>query len=421
MTSSARPLRIALVTETYPPEINGVATTLAQLVSGLRREGHHIELTRPRQSGVDPGPRFTASGRWFARGSDTGPLSDPDAAFSERLTVGMPIPRYPGLRLGLPAGMLLERGWRMRRPDVVHIATEGPLGWSALSAARRLGLPVVSEFRTNFHAYSAHYGFGVLRKWVLAYLRRFHNGCAVTMVPTSGLVRELQGFGFERLRVVARGVDSDRFHPVHRCSSLRIAWGAGPDTPVVIHVGRLAPEKNLDLLVSGFQRMRSVRPDVRLVVVGDGPARGWLEERLPGVVFAGRRVGHDLARHYASADLLMFPSLTETFGNVTLEAMASGLAVLAFDYGAAGEVVLPGIHGWTVPFGDGEAFLQVAAESLRNLEWVRRLGSQAREVAEGLSWGEIVRTVSAMYSGVVAPSRHWRGSGFMLSRADPVR
>lgn len=421
ITSSARPLRIALVTETYPPEINGVATTLAQLVSGLRREGHLIELTRPRQDGVDPRWRIAGRRSEVAPGIDADPLLDAGEAFSERLTVGMPIPRYPGLRLGLPAGVLLERGWRRRRPDVVHIATEGPLGWSALSAARRLGLPVVSEFRTNFHTYSAHYGCGILRKWVLAYLRRFHNRCAVTMVPTQGLVRELQTSGFERLRVVARGVDSERFHPVRRCPSLRTSWGAGPDTPVVISVGRLAPEKNLELLVTSFERMRSVRPDALLVVVGDGPAREWLEERLPGAVFAGRRVGEDLARHYASADLLMFPSLSETFGNVTLEAMASGLAVLAFDYGAAGQAVVSGIHGWTVPFGDGAAFQQAAADALGNLEWVRRLGSQAREAAEGLSWSGIVRTVSAIYGGVATSSRDSARSAFLLGQAGTVR
>jgi glycosyltransferase involved in cell wall biosynthesis len=284
-----------------------------------------------------------------------------------------------------------------------------------------LSLPVVSEFRTNFHTYSAHYGFGILSKWVLGYLRRFHNRCAVTMVPTPGLFRDLQASGFERLRVVARGVDADRFHPFRRCPSLRTSWGAGPHTPVVISVGRLAPEKNLDLLVSSFQRMRTVRPDVLLVVVGDGPARGWLEERLPGAIFAGRHIGEDLARHYASADLLMFPSLSETFGNVTLEAMSSGLAVLAFDYGAAAQSVRSGIHGWTVPFGDAEAFRRAAADSLGNLGWLRRLGSQAREAAEGLSWSEIVQTVSTIYRGVAAPSRHPAGTGMLLSRPDLIR
>lgn len=420
MASGAHPLRIAVVTETYPPEINGVATTLAQLIRGLRQEGHRIELTRPRQSEVDPG-------WWADRFREVSPgrsggvaCPSPDEEFSECLTVGVPIPRYPGLRLGLPARLALERRWRRLRPDVVHIATEGPLGWSALGAARRLGLPVVSEFRTNFHAYSAHYGIGHLRRWVLAYLRRFHNRCAVTMVPTAGLVQQLQGSGFERLKVVARGVDAERFHPSRRCVALRTSWGAGPDTPVVISVGRIAPEKNLELLVSGFRRMRLVRPDALLVVVGDGPARAWLEERLPDAVFAGRRAGEDLARHFASADLLMFPSLTETFGNVTLEAMASGVAVLAFDYGAAGQVVHTGVHGWTVPFGQAAAFEEAAAGALDHLEGVRRLGRQARETAEGLCWSEIVRTVLGIYAGVMIPARDPLGSGLRVGRVSPV-
>jgi len=378
----ARPLRIALVTETYPPEINGVASTVAQLVAGLLLAGHFVEVTRPRQPKVD---------------GDGSPGSQSDR-FSERLTSGIPIPRYPELKLGLPASRRLERDWKAQPPDVVHIATEGPLGWSALRVARRLGLPVVSEFRTNFHAYSAHYGIGHLRRWVLGYLRHFHNRCAFTMVPTAGLAAELASSGFERLKVVARGVDASRFHPSRRSQVLRSSWGAGPSTLVAVAVGRIAPEKNLDLLVSAFRKIRTVQPDARLVVVGDGPSRAWLEHEATDAVFAGRRLGEDLAAHYASADLLLFPSLTETFGNVTLEAMASGVAVLAFDYGAAGQRVVSGVHGWTVPYGDRSAFERAAEGAAADWPLLRKMGSQGRQVAETMAWTEIVAEVRSIYS-----------------------
>ena len=393
----ARPLRIALVTETYPPEINGVASTVAQLVAGLLREGHFVEVTRPRQPKVDGVSKNGPGAPTGVMVDGGGSLGGQPPRFSERLTSGIPIPRYPELKLGLPAAGRLERDWKAQPPDIVHIATEGPLGWSALRVARRLGLPVVSEFRTNFHAYSAHYGIGPLRHWVLGYLRRFHNRCAFTMVPTAGLAAELEASGFERLKVVARGVDAIRFHPSRRSQELRSSWGAGPSTLVMVAVGRIAPEKNLDLLVSAYRKIRRVQPDARLVVVGDGPARAWLEREAPDAVFAGRRMGEDLASHYASADLLLFPSLTETFGNVTLEAMASGIAVLAFNYGAAGQSVVSGVHGWTVPYGDRSAFERTAECAVADMLHLRQLGAQGRQVAETMAWTEIVREVQAIY------------------------
>jgi glycosyltransferase involved in cell wall biosynthesis len=167
---------------------------------------------------------------------------------------------------------------------------------------------------------------------------------------------------------------------------------------VVVAVGRVAPEKNLDLLVSAFRKIRTVQPDARLVVVGDGPSRVWLETETPDAVFAGRRLGEDLAAHYASADLLLFPSLTETFGNVTLEAMASGVAVLAFDYGAAGQSVVSGVHGWTVPYGDRSALERAAECAVADWPHLRKLGSQGRQVAETMAWTEIVAEVLSIYS-----------------------
>jgi len=388
-SSAGQALRISLVTETYPPEINGVAVTVARLVEGFLAEGHRVDLIRPRQPGVD-GPRHVPGLE-----APSGP--DPSPGLSVHTTPGMGIPGYSGLRMGLPMPGRLRALWRARRPDLVHIATEGPLGWSALRVARSEGLPVVSEFRTNFHAYSAHYGFGLLRPWVLGYLRRFHNRCATTMVPTEGLAGDLQALGFERLRVVARGVDSRRFDPARRSTSLRASWGAGPGDLVAISVGRIAPEKNLELLVEAYGRMSSIRAGMRLVIVGDGPARPRLEAALPGAIFVGRRTGEDLATHYASADLLLFPSLTETFGNVTLEAMASGLAVVAFDYGAAGLMVANAVHGWLAPYGDSREFLGLVELAAGDPGRVRHCGREARRRAESLSWERIVGEVLAIH------------------------
>jgi glycosyltransferase involved in cell wall biosynthesis len=363
-------MKIALVTETYPPEVNGVARSLHHVVTGMRSRGHHVEVLRPRQAAERNG-----------RGS---PPRD------ERIVAGLPLPGYPGLRFGLPAGRRLRRHWQRRRPDVVQVETEGPLGWTALRAARRLGIPVASSFHTNFHVYCGHYGYGLLGAIALRYLRAFHNRTRCTFVPSHSILEQLRTAGFRNLGIVGRGVDTRLFDPAKRDEALRREWGADERTPVVIYVGRLAPEKNLDLVVEAFQAVRHVRDDARLVLVGDGPSQEALKRRHADFHFAGVRVGEDLARHYASGDLFVFPSLTETFGNVVTEALASGLLVLAYGYAAAAEHIETSRNGWTVPVGDRDAFLSTATE-LAHGELIRSgLREQARATAQRLSWEAVV-------------------------------
>lgn len=371
-----RTLRISVVTETYPPEVNGVAITAAQFIEGLRRRDHQIQLVRPRQDEADtPGQ---------------------DASLQETLTRGFPIPRYPSLKMGLPARRALTRLWSLRRPDVVHIVTEGPLGWSALQTASKLGLPVVSDFRTNFHAYSQHYGVGWLKKPVLAYLRKFHNRTLATLVPTEAMRATLASHGFRNVRVISRGVDTGLFAPTRRSALLRQQWGAGPDDPVVLHLGRLAPEKNPDTVIATFENIRTRVPGARFVVVGDGPSRRLLAQRCPYAVFAGMRRGEDLAAHVASADIFVFPSLTETYGNVTIEAMASGLAVVAFDYGAAAQHITHKLNGMLAPCAGERTFIDLATELAADVPRARRLGDSAFVAARRLDWDHIVQELEAV-------------------------
>jgi glycosyltransferase involved in cell wall biosynthesis len=379
-----RSLRVALVTETYPPEVNGVALTIDRLVRGLQARHHDIQLIRPRQAAVDA------------------PSSQLSPEPQEQLLMrGLPIPRYPHLRMGMPAKRALLGHWSLRRPDLVHIATEGPLGWSALQAARKLRLPVSSDFRTNFHSYSRHYGIGWLRKPIAAYLRRFHNQAQCTMVPTASLQQELGKLGFERLLVVARGVDTQRFDPVRRSQALRQAWGIREGEQVVLSVGRIAPEKNLDLLLRSVAAMRLVNPALRLVVVGDGPGRAALQQHCPDAVLAGSRSGIDLAEHYASADIFLFPSLTETYGNVTPEALASGLAVLAYDYAAAAELIRHGENGLLAPQGDDDAFVRRAIDLAASPQLVERLRHSARQSTQALDWNRICIQVESIWHQLI--------------------
>jgi glycosyltransferase involved in cell wall biosynthesis len=271
---------------------------------------------------------------------------------------------------------------------VIHIATEGPLGRSALKAALALGLPVTSSLHTNFHQYAGAYRLGWLARPVMGYLRRFHNRTAGTFIPTRQQYDALGAQGFCRLRVLGRGVDSSLFSPDRRDASLRAAWGVAAEAPVILHVGRLAAEKNLDLLAQSMRRVIAGHPTARLVIVGDGPARGRLERALPGAVFAGARHGEDLARHYASADAFLFPSLTETYGMVLLEAMASGLDVLAFDYAAGRVLVEHGRNGLLAVEGDRDGFLAQAERLLDDGSTERR--QRARQCALGHDWRHIV-------------------------------
>lgn len=365
-----RRLRIAVVTETYPPEVNGVAVTIGRIIDGLQHRQHQIQLIRPRQHGSDS------------------PAQQPN--FEEVLQRGMAIPRYEALKMGLPAKQALFRLWSLKRPDIVHIVTEGPLGWSALATAQKLKLPVSTDFHTNFHSYSKHYGIGWLKTPIIAYMRKFHNKALCTMVPTDSMRRNLAALGFGRLRVVARGVDTKLFNPARRSAELRRAWGLADDGLAVMSVGRVAPEKNLPLTLRAFEAMRAKNAGARLIMVGDGPELAAMRSRYPQHVFAGMRVGEELAAYYASADIFLFPSVTETYGNVTMEAMASGLAVVAYNYAAAAEHVRHDHNGLLAELGGEEQFVELAASLVNERERIVRLGVAARATTEKLDWSWIV-------------------------------
>jgi len=369
-------MQIAMVTETYPPEVNGVARTVALMAEGLCALGHTVQLVRPRQSRFDRAQQSTG--------------------YAELLRPGLPIPRYQQLRMGLPSGRALARAWTERRPDVVHIATEGPLGWSALGAARKLGLPVSTDFHTNFHAYSRHYGVPWLAHPVAAILRRFHNGADCTMVPTNEMVDDLGRLGFERLRVVGRGVNARTFSPERRRAELRSRWGAGEDDIVALCVSRFAPEKNFPLVLEAYRAMCRANPSVKLVLVGDGPLLEELRATNTGSVIAGRLVNGELSAHYASADVFLFPSVTETFGNVTLEAMASGLAVIAYRCAAARQHIEDGVSGLLAEPGDRAGFIGHAVSLAREPQIARELGRAARAAAEPVSWERITADFEAV-------------------------
>ena len=365
-------MRYAIVTETWPPEVNGVALTVQLLEAGLRTRGHAVSLVRPEQPGSPP------------------------ATTGETLVAGIALPRYAGLRAGLPCTRRLTRLWSASRPDVIYVATEGPLGWSALRAARKLDIPAATGFHTRFDEYMRNYGFPWLEPVAMRWMRHFHNGADATLVPTRELAGFLRGSGFRDVRLLSRAVDTQLFDPSRRDTRLRDSWGAGEETPVVAYVGRIAAEKNLDLAVRAYRALQRERPDARYVWIGDGPLRERLAKDNPDFVFLGVHRGEALARLFASTDLFLFPSTTETFGNVTLEAMASGIPTVAYDYGAAREYLRDGLHGASVPLLQQQAFIDAAVRIGAGAAARRAMGIAAREAVRQLSPERVVADFDAL-------------------------
>ncbi|WP_334177866.1 glycosyltransferase family 1 protein [Pseudoxanthomonas sp.] len=372
-------MRFAIVTETYPPEVNGVALTVQGLEAGLRQRGHEVSVVRPRQP------------------SDGAGIDD------TLLVRGASLPCYPGLKFGLPATRRLLAQWKASPPDAIYVATEGPLGWSALRAARRLGIPAATGFHTRFDDYMRDYGLRFLQHTALRWMRRFHNGADATLVPTRELAEFLQSQGFRHVVRLARAVDAKHFSPAKRDQALRSSWGLGTDDVAVIYVGRIAAEKNLDLSIRAFRAIRQAQPDAKFVWVGDGPVRERLAQEHPDFLFCGVQRGEALARHFASGDLFLFSSHSETFGNVTLEAMASGVPTVAFDYGAAREHLVDGVHGAAVESDDDfvAAALRLAADAALR----RRQGEAARSAMRALHPDQVAADFDALLTDLALTRR----------------
>lgn len=310
-------MRIGLVSDTYTPQVNGVTTVVRRIASLLRAQGHEALIVAPRYPNA-------------AEPADPDELRIPSAAF----------PLYPEVRMALPPFRRVAGLFDAAPPDVVHVHTEGALGLAARRWALRRRVPLVTTFHTNFPEYSRHYGVGFLEPLVWRWLRWFHTPAQVTLTPGAAVRYELDRRGLTHAAVWGRGVDPRFFHPGRRDPAWR-RWLAGADdTVVVLHVGRLAHEKNLGMLIDAWRRARAALGlRATFVVAGDGPEARRLHSQLPFVRQLGFLPREDLATLYASADIAVFPSHTETCGLVALEAMASGLAVIAADAGGFRESI----------------------------------------------------------------------------------
>jgi glycosyltransferase involved in cell wall biosynthesis len=361
---------------------------VARIARVLREFGHAVVVVAPRYPGHDP--------------------LRPEQG--ELRIASVPFPPYPAIRLSLPRFGAVARFLDAFGPDVVHAATEGPIGLTGRRYAVQRGVPLVTSFHTNFPQYARHYGAGVLVPLVWRWLRWFHHPAQLTQTPGEAVCAELARRGIGRPAVWGRGVDASQFHPARRDTELRRWLTGGADTPVVLHVGRLAAEKNLDVLADAWAAAKDrLGRRATFVLAGEGPEKGRLLARLPWVRHLGFLDREHLANLYASADVCVLPSHTETCGLVALEAMASGLAVVAADAGGFRESIVDGRDGLLVPPHDATGFaaaiLALVADPRRRDDLGRhaRLAAAARDVVpENLALLEQYATVvNDVHPGVV--------------------
>jgi glycosyltransferase involved in cell wall biosynthesis len=377
-------VRIALVTDTYTPQVNGVTTVVRRIADLLTREGHAVGVVAP----AYPGGGGGAGG-----GRTPGEL---------RVT-SLPFPPYPAIRLSLPFRRRVARFLESFQPDVVHVATEGPLGFLGRGWALRRGVPLATSFHTHFPQYARHYGAGFLEPVVWRWLLWFHGPAGFTHTPGAAIRDELVRRGLPGARVWGRGVDSAEFRPDRRRMEWRRSLGVRDDQVLVLHVGRLAAEKNVATLVAAWRLAAAALGDrAAWLVAGEGPELPQLRAALPAARYLGFLERDVLAALYASADLCVLPSRTETCGLVALEAMASGVPVIAADAGGFRESVHAGVNGLLVPPEDAAAFARAIAQLVDDAPRRAAMAIAAREAA-------VVRDVRAEDADLLAQYRALTG------------
>jgi glycosyltransferase involved in cell wall biosynthesis len=363
-------MRVALITETFLPGVNGVTTTLCRLLDYLQAEGHESLVFAPLGA-----PKTYA-------GAEIVPLG------------GVPLPFYPEINF-TPPQFGITAQLRRFQPHVVHLVAPAILGAIVPDIVRNLSIPLLSSYHTDLIAYSDHYGLGFLKDPFNAYLRWIHNRSRITLCPSVATLNKLRSQGFRRLKVWGRGVDTVRFQPHHRSFAWREAIGVQPGETVVIYVGRISKEKRIDLLEEAMQGLDSVR----LVLVGDGPARAEFQQRMKGlpVHFTGYLQGDDLSTAYASADVFVFPSDTDTFGQVMQEGMASGLPVVAARSGGAPDLVREEVTGLLFAPGNAADLHNQLRRLIAEPHTRASMGQLGRQYAERRSWRSVMEELMGHY------------------------
>jgi phosphatidylinositol alpha 1,6-mannosyltransferase len=368
-----RPLRVALVTSSYNFIADGVALTLNRLVGWLEAQDVIVKVFAP----TADKPAFVHKGELVSVPS-------------------FPLPGRPEYRLALGMAGFVQRQLLDFRPDVIHVAVPDFLGLAALKLAQKHGIPAVASYHTRYETYLRHYWYlAWLERPLKGYLRWFYSQCREVYVPSESVREALLADGLkDNFKPWPRGIDTARFDPAKRSTAWRARHGIGADETVVLHVSRLVREKRLDTLTAA---LNGITAPHRAVIVGDGPDRGLAERALPHAIFTGFLNGEELAAAYASSDLFVFPSDSESFGNVTLEAMASGLPCVCADATGSRSLVVFGETGYLAPADDAGAFAGFLTALVNDEALRRRMGAAARARALTFSWDETMVRMLGYY------------------------
>ncbi len=376
MRPTDRPRKVAIFSDALLPKVDGVALTVDRLAGHLRRRGWGVALVGPR------------------------PIQPPPSGVDLLLELpSLPIPFYAEGRAAWGPGRRQVAALSEFDPDVVHVVTEFTVGWSGRRFARRHRIPLVTSSHTDYPAFFQSWGMGLLGPAVWSVMRASHRPALTTLVPSLVHAERLSAHGVgDHYTLWSRGVDADVFNPAHRSEALRQRWGPGAEH-ILLFVGRICPEKRVDLLLDAFARIRRARGSrVSLVLVGDGPSTDRLRQRQqPGVHFTGYLRGAELSAAYAAGDVFLFPSDTETFGNVVLEAMASGMPAVVPDRGGVTEIVRHGKNGLIAETGSADSFASQCLSLLEDATARRRLAAQARRDAAARRWSPILDEALAVY------------------------
>jgi glycosyltransferase involved in cell wall biosynthesis len=372
-------VKVAYFTESLYPLVDGVSRTLARLFATLEREEVDFRVFSP----FHPDP----SVEWRDRVQEVRHL---------------PLVVNPGYRISLPGGREVREALGSFRPDLVHVVSPTPMAVWAQRWARRAGVPSVASFHTHFVSYFPYYRIRRLEPLGWSLLRRFYRRSQRVYVPSWSIIRELRDEGIENLELWSRGIDLSAFSPHYRDPTIRAANGADEDTPLLLLVSRLVKEKDLADLVKVDAELRRRGVRFRLALVGDGPMRGELEAKLPEAHFAGHQSGKALARWYASGDVFVFPSTTETLGNVVLEALASGLPAVVVDRGGPQDLVEPGVTGFVARANDIADIADRVESLLRDRTLRARMATAGIASASSRDWDTINRGLVESYRSVIA-------------------